>query len=120
MDGEENEVGLPRSARGATVLERENIAITLQYERDRIRGRAGNAEKCVERQNGWWFNCGRAVDDESAMTFEACRLADVSNTEITANRSKHHEEKQLVLAGAHRIVQWLRLPLPALVSLANM
>jgi hypothetical protein len=45
VDGEENEVGLPRSARGATVLERENIAITLQYERDRIHGRAGNAEK---------------------------------------------------------------------------
>jgi hypothetical protein len=67
-----------------------------------------------------WFNCGRAVNDESAMTFEACRLADLSNTEITANRSKHHEEKQLVLAGAHRTVQWLRLPLPALVSLANM
>jgi hypothetical protein len=41
VNGELHVVSVPRSARGATDLESENIAITLWYERDRMPDRGG-------------------------------------------------------------------------------
>jgi hypothetical protein len=54
------------------------------------------------------------------MTFEACRLAGLSNIQIHSESLNTPRSRQLSLAHAPCTVQWLRLPLHALVSLANM